>query len=160
MQLTTEEEQYLAAVRASIDWSSAQGHRWLRSWRPRRRSDQVPADELAARLAGQVFDAMDTFHQEVSDAESPTSLQPQHQALLDAAATFVARENAYLDTVTATAPQEPVGVEEFFGIFFTAVESADLASPFDAFETACADLELAAYALGATNEICLINTAS
>ena len=153
IQLTNEEEQYLTAVRAAThDLVTAVDGAFIEA---ETQADQVPADELAAQITGQVFSAMHTFHQRLSAATSPTSIQPQHDALLDAAATFAAQEDIYLDTLATAAPQEPIGVNDFFAIFFGAMEAAELTSPFDAFETACADLELAAYGLGATEAICL-----
>jgi inosine-uridine nucleoside N-ribohydrolase len=158
IQLSSEDERYFATVRAAIlDLVTEVDGAFIET---ETQADRVPADELAAQLTGQVFAAMDAFHQELSDARSPAGIQPQHDALLDAAATFAAQEGIYLETLAVAAPPEPVGVDEFFGIFFSAMDSAGITSPFDAFETACADLELAAYGLGATEGICLTDGSS
>ena len=158
VQLTSDEEQYLTAVRDAVaELFTAVDGAFMTA---ETQADQMPADALVVQLVGQVFDAMDAFHRDVSDAESPSNLQSQHERLLGAAAAFVAQRDTYLDALAAAAPTEPVDVDEFFGLFFAAIESAELASPFEAFEAACVDIELVAYELGATEGICFTDTTS
>jgi hypothetical protein len=77
----------------------------------------------------------------------------EHTSLLEATVTFLDLEDPYREALNAAAPSESLGADRFFEIF---AETADAVagSPMDAFDTACHDLERAAYGLGATEPLC------
>jgi inosine-uridine nucleoside N-ribohydrolase len=154
IQLTSDEDRYLGFVRAAmLELGAAVDHAFAGV---EGQADEVPGDELAARLVGEVFDAMATFHEALSGVEGSERMRTEQDALIDAAATFLAEEGTYLEILDAAAPSKPVGVDRFFEFFVGTADAAGLASPFEAFEAACGELELAAFGLGATDPICII----
>ena len=153
VQLNSDDEKYLGTVRSTIVELSTAVHDAFAA--VEQDADDIPADELAAQLVDDVFDAMNSFREEPSAAEGPDSMRPQDGALFQAAATFLDTEATYLEALNEVAPTEPVGVDNFFELFFSTTEAAGIGSPFEAFETACADSERTAYALGATDTLCL-----
>ena len=154
LQLTSDEAQYLDTVSAAIaELRTAVDDAFVEV---QTQADREPADELAGQLVGDVFGAMDTIHKELSAVEAPDRLRSPHEALLDATVAFLDTEDDYLEALNAATPSEPLGADAFFEMFFGVMEAAGLASPFEAFETACGNLELAASGLGATDRVCLV----
>jgi hypothetical protein len=154
MELTSDEEQYLGAMRTAIARLGAVVDNTFAGVEAQ--ADQVPADDLATQLIDDVFDGMGALHEELSGIEGPDRLRAEHAALVEAIVTFRDVEDAYLDAILADAPPEPLGADGFFDFFFRATEAAGLVSPFEVFEIACSNLDLAAYGLGATKKTCLI----
>jgi len=151
-ELNSGEEQYLESLRAAMRGLGTATDRAFAGVEAQ--AEQEPADRLAAQLVGQVFDAMNTFHDELPGMESSNRMRSQHEAMLAAVAKLRDMEDTYLYALASAAPSEPVGVDGFFEFFFEATEAAGLAGPFEAFDAACGELELAAYGLGAIESIC------
>ncbi len=152
MELSSGEARYLETLRAAIrrlDVAVDEAFTGVEG-----RADEVPADELAVKVVGDVFDALVAFDAEMSTADVPDRMQSRHEALVAAAAEALSARDRYIGALDAAARPEPAGVDGFFEMFFRATEDAGLASPFDALEAACGDLEITAYGLGATEDVC------
>jgi pyrimidine-specific ribonucleoside hydrolase len=152
MELSSGEARYLGTVRAAMRRLDAAVDDAFTG--VEERADEVPADELAVQMVGDVFDALGAFDADMSTVDVPDRMRSRHQALVTAAAEALSVQDRYIEAVDAAARPGPAGVDGFFEMIFRATEDAGLAAPFDAFEAACGDLEITAYGLGATEAVC------